>query len=269
MKFLGILIITMSTLIVTSHAQITQVNTMEEVFSYFTEADSSTLGVFDIDMVLLQTEDPAFQMANMALHRQVAKKVMQELPSEKREISLTLMTTKSGSVLVDTKTPKYLRQLSERKIPTIALTANLTGSFPGIANLESWKVDRLSKVGIDFSENAPYDKEIVFSTLPSFRGNYSLYVKGVLFANGPKVSKGDVLLAFFEETGFYPSKVIFIDDREDNLKSVAEALEKLDKQIQFHGLLYAGAKNYPSVIISEQEFQKKWEQVVLESKKID
>lgn len=83
MKFLGTLIITMSTLIVTSHAQITQVNTMEEVFSYFTEADSSTLGVFDIDMVLVQTEDPAFQMANMALHRQVAKKVMQELPSEK------------------------------------------------------------------------------------------------------------------------------------------------------------------------------------------
>ena len=265
MKFLGTLIITMSTLIFTSHAQITQVSTMEEVFSYFTEADSNTLGVFDIDMVLVQTEDPAFQMANMTLHRQVAKKVMQELPSKKKEISLTLMTTKSESVLVDAKTPKYLEQLSESKIPTIALTANLTGSFPGIANLESWKVDRLSRLGIDFSTSAPYKKQIVFSHLPSFRGNYSLYVNGILFANGPEVSKGDVLVAFFEKTGFYPSKVIFIDDREENLISVEEALEKLGKSIQFQGLLYTGAKDYPSTVISEELFRSKWHEIVLEA----
>ena len=92
---------------------------------------------------------------------------------------------------------------------------------------------------------------------------------GVLFVNGTTVSKGDAFQSFLQKTGFSPDKIIFIDDREENLKSLSAAIQKMDKSIEFQGLHFLGAQKYPSKIISENEFESRWEQLALQAKQLD
>lgn len=240
------------------HAEVTQVNDMKEVFSYFNNADSKTLAIFDVDMVLLQPTDPAFQMANIRRHGNTAKRILKEIPPEKQMMFLCLMTTSCDSQLIDNNTPQILQQIMQKGVATMALTANLTGSLGSIQNMEQWRINVLKGFGIDFSKTAPHKEPLVFEDLATYRGNYTTYLDGVLFVNGTAVSKGDAFLSFLAKIEDYPQKVIFIDDREDNLKSVESAIKTLDQPIEYIGLHYLEAQNYPSENISEEDFESRW-----------
>jgi hypothetical protein len=266
-KFCFTILITLC--IFSCYAQITQVNDMKEISDYFNTADSKTLAIFDVDMVLVQPRDPAFQMANMKRFGAISKRVMKEVPTEKQMMFLSLMTISSEPVLIDECTPQLLRSIVQKGIPAIALTANLTGSFGPIKNMEEWRIKTLKLLDIDFTKSAPYQKSLVFDNLSSYRGNYSTYLDGVLFVNGTTVSKGDAFLSFLHKTEFLPEKIIFIDDREDNLKSLEAAIQKLDRPIEYHGLHYIGAQKYPSKMIPEKEFESRWEQLSLQAKQLD
>lgn len=250
-------------------AQISQVNDMKEVFDYFNNADSKTLAIFDVDMVLIQPSDPAFQMANMKRFGAISKRIMKEIPTDKQMMFLSLMTMSSDPMLIDDQTPQYLHRIAQKGVPMMALTANLTGKFGAICKLEQWRVDGLRKLGIDFSNSAPYQKPLIFDELASYRGNYSTYLNGILFVNGTTVSKGDAFLSFLKKANYYPNKIIFIDDREDNLKSLESALQILDKEIEYQGLHFLGAQNYPSKVISEEQFESRWQQLASEVKVLD
>jgi hypothetical protein len=152
------------------HAQITQVNDMKEVFDAFKEADSKTLAIFDVDMVLVQPSDPAFQMANMKRYSAISKRIMKEVPADKQMLFLSLMTLSSNPVLIDDRTPQFLDQIIQRGIPAIALTANLTGKLGSIQKMEQWRVDGLRRLGIDFSRTAPCQTTLVFDDLAPYRG---------------------------------------------------------------------------------------------------
>lgn len=261
--------IIMTLSIFSCHAQITQVNDMKEIFDYFNTADSKTLAIFDVDMVLVQPSDPAFQMANMKRFGAIAKLITKEIPIEKQIMFYSLMTISSEPILIDESTPQLFQKIAQKGIPAIALTANLTGSLGPIKNMEEWRVNSLKMLGIDFTNLAPYQKSLVFDDLSLYRGNYSTYRDGVLLVNGITVSKGDALLSFLKKTGFSPDKIIFIDDREDNLKSLEAAIQKLDKPVEYQGLHFLGAQKYPSKNISEEEFESKWQQLALQTRQLD
>jgi FMN phosphatase YigB (HAD superfamily) len=243
---------------ISGYAQIIQVSEMREVFHYFDNVDSKTLAIFDVDMVLLQPSDPAFQMANMKRFSNVSKRIMKKIPSDKQAIFLSLMSLSSDPVLIDSQTPYFLQEILRKGVLTMALTANLTGEFKTIKRMEKWRVDSLRQLDIDFSKGAPSQTPLVFNDLPAYRGNFSTYLDGILFVNGTVISKGEALIAFLQKIDFYPNKIIFIDDREENLKSVQLAIQKLDKCIEYQGLHFIGAQHYPSKMISEQEFESRW-----------
>jgi hypothetical protein len=248
---------------------ITKVHSMKEVSEYLNTANSRTLVIFDIDMVLVQPSDPAFQMANMKRYGAISKRIMRELSAQQHMMLLSLMTINSESILVDEGTPMLLKSLVQREIPAIALTANFTGSFGHIKNMAEWRVNTLKLLGINFAKAAPYQKALVFNNLPSYRGNYSAYLDGVIFSNGLTVSKGDAFLSFVQKAEFLPERVIFIDDREDNLESLRVAIQKLSQPIAYQGLHFLGAEKYPSKKISEEEFESSWQQLVLQVKQLD
>lgn len=258
MKRFVALIFTLSIFTLNIHAQIHQVKTMDQVSKHLQVADNNTLAIFDIDMVLTQPEDPAFQMKNMKLYRHVVKKIFHDLPPEKVEIFLTLMTLCSPSILVDVKTPQLLQDLGQRQIPSMALTANLTGKVHSVESMETWKIENLRGCGIDFSRSPIHDQTLIFKDLPSFRNNFVTFKEGILFTNGVLCSKGEALVAFLTKTGIHPETVVFVDDREENLKSVEEFLEQYDPDIDYVGLHYLGAQDYPSECISEKEFESRW-----------
>lgn len=244
-----------------------QVKDMRQVFSLLKKADINTLVIFDVDMVLIQPSEPAFQMPNMKRYNSVFKKILQEVPENKHPILLSLATIKSESIYVDPLTPQLICQLVERKVPIMALTANLTGELQHIPHMELWRVEGLRHLGIDFSSNAPSSKKIVFDTLPRYRGNYSIYTDGILFVNGAVCTKGEALIAFLENINFYPERILFVDDREENLTNVETALQKFN--IEYQGIHYVGAKDYPSEFISENDFEIRWSELADQVKKIN
>lgn len=242
---------------------------MKEVFDCFHDADSNTLAIFDVDMVLVQPSDPAFQMVNIKRFGAVSKRILNEVSPDKQMMFLSLMTISSDPMLIDAATPQYLQQIAQKRVLMMALTANLTGPFGWIKSMEKWRLKSLCELGIDFSQTAPFPQAIEFKDLASYRGNYSTYLNGMLFVNGTVVSKGDAFSSFLTKTNLSPKKIIFIDDREDNLKSVEAAVQKFDQGIEFRGLHYLGAQKYPSKMISEDEFESRWQKLASEVKTIN
>lgn len=251
------------------YADIKQVHNMDEIFQYFKEANSDTLAIFDVDMVLIQPKDPAFQMANMKRFSSICKRIIREIPVEKQMIFLSLMTISTESTLIDLRLPQFLDQLAQKGISLMALTANLTGELGSIKNMENWRVDILRQLNLDFSQRAPYQNKIIFQNLPSYRGNYSTYTNGILFVNGTVCSKGEAFITFLQHADVHPKKIIFIDDREENLKSLEESIKQIKKPIEYHGIHFLGAINYSSEVITEELFEARWKELAEESKKID
>jgi len=249
-------------------AQITQVNEMQEVFPFFNETCAQTLVIFDVDMVLVQPSDPAFQMSNMKRFGSICKRIMHELPEDKHMLFFSLMTTSSELVLLDPSIPQFLEKLKQKGVPVMALTANLTGEFAKIQSMEKWRIDTLRQLGIDFTSTAPYQEALVFQDLALYRGNYSTYLNGILFVNGIVVSKGEALLAFLAKTNLSFNKVIFVDDREENVQSVAEALQNFVSPIEYQGIHFTGAQQMPTQMISADAFEARWLELAAEAKQL-
>ncbi len=238
-------------------ADISAVHSMQEVASCCEQADEKTLVIFDIDMVLVQPSEPAFQMTNMRHHKAILKKMLQELGEEENRTHVWVLSAIScESMLVDAKTPHLLMLLKERKIPTIALTANLTGPFAHVPRLENEKINRLKTLGIDFSHC--FAQDFIFEDLPTYRNHSTVFTNGILFTNAPTVTKGQALLAFLKKTSFMPKKVIFVDDRLDNVKSVEEALR--GQNIPCDGLHFLGTNDSP--VLDEKEFVRRWQDLI-------
>lgn len=250
-------------------AQIIQVDSMEKVMDHFKEADRSTLALFDIDMVLTQPEDPAFQMVNIHRYSEGAKEIILSIPAEKRDIFFTLTSLDFEPVLVDDQFPSYLQQLAKKGIPAMALTASLTGSLLETPSLEAWKCDDLRKCGIDFTQTAPHPHPILFCDLPAYRGNHAVYTQGVLLTNGSQVTKGEALVHFLQAAHLSPRCVIFADDKEGNLKSVESALAAHDPSITFIGLHFLGAMHCETPFMSEAAFIGRWEELATQAKSLN
>lgn len=244
-------------------------NRMQDVLKELETLSEDDLAIFDLDMVVMQPEDPAFQMANMKRFSPICKKVIQLVPEKKRDIFLALITISSGSVLIDPETPNVLHHLAENSVPTIALTGSFTGKLAHIEEMEVCKVKRLKEMGIDFSQAAPHSEKIVFRDLPASRGSYPIYIHGVLFTNGSDLPKGEALIEFFKITGTKPKKIVFIDDREDNVKNLEAFLQKFHPEIEYLGLVFTGAREYPSPPITEQQFEARWQEIASQANKYE
>jgi Protein of unknown function (DUF2608) len=246
-------------------AQIVQVHSLEEIKEHYQTADSSTYGIFDIDMVLIQPDTPAFKMANIERFLPIAKRVIASVPPEKRDILYTLTSLHYETVLVDENTPRFFEELQRRGIPSFALTASMTGSLLHEPCLATWKCNHLRSQGIFFEKLTPFQSPITFKELPSYRDFYPQFLEGVLITNGGLCSKGKVLVSFLKKTGLSPSAVIFTDDKEGNLVSVEQALLEYDPSIEFLGLHYLGGLYSPTEPITAEEFTKCWEAVAAQA----
>lgn len=246
----------------TCHAQIIEVDNMKDVFAHFDDADSKTLAIFDVDMVLVQPSEPAFQMPNIKRFATICKGFLKDLSLEDKTVFFCLTTNSSDPILVEECTPQLLRKLQDKDIPTMALTANCTGSLGAVQDMQHWRHTSLCAVGIDFARSAPVNENIVFDNLPAFRGTHPQYRNGVFCANGDNLPKGDAFLAFVAKTGVAPDKIIFVDDRINNQESMEAAVQKLDRPVEFIGLHYTGAAKYPSKAISQEEFESVWKKTI-------
>ncbi|MBU0744822.1 MAG: DUF2608 domain-containing protein, partial [Gammaproteobacteria bacterium] len=149
---------------------------------------------------------------------------------EKNFYSMRMM--QSQEVPVDQGMPGLIKGLQASGKKVLALTLINSGSYGQIASMEKFRVNRLILAGYRFDKSwsgvkkqlLNQEKDVVFS-------------KGVVLTNFSP--KGDALMAFLQYAKNKPKKIILIDDRRINLKSVEAVARK--NNIQFLGIEYMAA----------------------------
>jgi len=203
--------------------------------------DPDTLVIFNIDDTLITTTDIFLHPECNHIFLDIVHKKFTEIQlgrERKHFINLLSLTIlEPERVLIEKSTPHFLQTLQQRGFKTLALTSCPTGQFGIIPKVEHLKINQLKDLGIDFSSSFDLPNAISFQEIRKTNHRPPLFEKGILFSKG--YSKGEVLTAFLEQLDWKPSKVIFVDDLEENLQSMKKQLDALD--IPFVGFHFTGA----------------------------
>jgi FMN phosphatase YigB (HAD superfamily) len=124
---------------------------------------------------------------------------------------------------VDPKAPALIERLQKSNISVFVLTAR-----EPIEQKHTQK--QIDSIQVHLLSDLPEKFE-----LPSPQP--SLYENGVIYCGDN--SKINVLTAFFQQVGKMPKKIIFVDDRGEQVRKVERGAEKLG--IEFVGIRFSGA----------------------------
>lgn len=203
----------------------------EKELENITDQDSFVL--FDVDETLTLSKDRVITYyAKDYWYKLAAEETNNSDIMNKSEYFLGQILSKVEYELVNPKILSIISSLQKRKIKTIAFTKMNIGQLGVISSMEDWRIDHLKRLGIDFSETFPTLSILKFDVPES--AYPSLFKEGVLYSN--KQEKGPVLASFLNQIEWKPTKIYFIDNSLDFLKSVENALKKLG--IDFIGFHY-------------------------------
>jgi len=135
--------------------------------------------------------------------------------------------TISSVIPMERNTAEVVRELQKMNCTVMALTTR--GSM-----LEHVTDRQLASIGINLSLAAPLHASFTLQHMSSV-----LFSKGVLFTNGKH--KGDALKEFLRQIGWMPDRIIFINDKQNQLE---EASASLPDHVHFLGLRYSVADDY-------------------------
>lgn len=207
-------------------AEICEVTRFEELLNH---VDEETVVFIDMDNTLT---DSALSLGSTAW-RHFLRKHFKGQKDPATQIDLhdryTYLVAKGVPVRpVEETTPDVVRLLQEKKIVALCLTARGKTQWytSTIDDVEVLTQQQLLSIGVDFRRSSI---PTVFSEneIPS-------YSNGILFA--AEKPKGEFLKELFFQLGYFPKKVILIDDKREQLVSVEAALQEFG--IPFLGLWY-------------------------------
>lgn len=226
------------------------------------------LGLWDIDLVLLQSSHPAFQKQSIDKHKKILKELFKDLSEEEVVVSLNISSKKYAPVLIEKDTPKILRSLQNTGVLMLGLTGSLTGEIPGFADPAYNKYMLLKSLGYDFSYKNEV-KDFYFNGIPSYRNSHPTLRYGIISSNGTykESNKGETLVEYLSLSHTLPKVIIFTDDLKHNLKDVKERLAETFPEIEFIGIHYTAATDKSSDNdVSAHEFKSEWLKILSEIK---
>jgi hypothetical protein len=242
--------------LLTSEAKIIATNEIIDIEVEFAQADNETLVIFDYDDVLLEPVDAALLGENEKVSDKIAIDLMKSKDVKGKSISkdqmitaLSILTRDMKTRLVHGKWPLLLSVLQSRGIKTVLLTSCGAGRQGVVEAVENVRAQHLRNVGIDFRKSWIGVKRFEFPNIPRKSSPFCnfhcpSFVDGMLFASG--ADKGGVLKAFLSKIPQYKfKKIIFIDDKLKNLKSVEKVCNEIG--VQFIGIefTYSKIKKHP------------------------
>ena len=186
-------------------ADIIETAEFEVLQSKVYEADRDTLVIFDIDEVIITGTDD-FTRAH-PVRMKLVKEIQARYSKEEVEDMFGEYTSKAKVKLVDPRFPGLLEYVWEKKIPTIALTACMTGKCGKIPKCEDLRLKELMQFGISFAKMSPLKKEESFPELKA-RSGIPMVKAGVILT--ASYDKGSVLKIVLEkQRTFNCFKILF------------------------------------------------------------
>lgn len=235
----------------TLSATIVEVYTLQAVEQECSTLDKNSLALFDVDYTLIVPDDAILRPLGEELKKKIVSKTLNDpfvVPEGKypRGYLSSKIMLHAKSSLVDPQSLLLIKNLQDKHVPTIAITAMPAGKFGIIENLADWRIEELKQFGFDFSNAFP---KTAYVDLQKEKGKEfkPLFKSGVLFTS--KHPKGDILKQFLQMIHFHPNKVILVDDRMEYLESVESVLSEMG--IEFFGFYYTAAEKLPCTIDEE------------------
>lgn len=238
MKVLKFLLVIIMIFPQIASAHIVKVETFESMKAKVQTAEKHTLVLFDIDKVLIvPTEDFVFEDPIRAQH---FYNLVKKYPGDTIGLIVSDYFKKRTVELLDRGLIGLFKTLESQKISVMALTQWQTGPYGSIEKMEEVRLKELEQVNISFAKTTPFsDHEKIIEHIST---NGPMLKSGVMLTGS--ADKGSVLkgvLSHHAKHGF--KKIVFVDDRLDNLQVVEKACFELN--IDFSGLHYTLAEAHP------------------------
>lgn len=218
---------------------ITTISSFDEAADVLDEADENTLVVFDVDDTLIAPKN---------------------IPSKEAKINhydRSIYLKHVEFLVIEPTIVECIKEL-QKKSRVIALTHMHNSSYAAIQWYPQWRYDRLKECNIDFSSNHVPER-INFE----IEGSHAepVFYNGILATDC--TPKGTVLAAFLayckDDKNWTPSRVIFFDDKIENVESVEQALSQTG--IDFTGFHYDGL-NHITQHVDDEIVQHQIENVI-------
>ena len=200
------------------------------------KSNDKTIVVFDIDYVLVEPKDKILKYENIEEYFSLCDDIFKDCEYSSIINAFGNKILQEKNKCVDERFIELIKKL-QKKCDVICLTDTIVGKFGNIESVPEYRVSQLKTLGYTF--HSPYEKYEMDHTF-KFQGNVEIrteFKNGIIFSN--RVPKGLVLKKYLEKFGKEYSSIIFIDDREKNIKSVKEVLnKKLLKEINLTTIQY-------------------------------
>ncbi|WP_198027347.1 DUF2608 domain-containing protein [Candidatus Paracaedibacter symbiosus] len=213
------------------------INKFSSLHSFLDDPKIETLFIFDVDYVLIICQDKVFWPFGAEVALKFRKLFMDPLPKDHSEKLSSIILKNAKIQIMDKSLTSIFSEILTKNAKCIALTACDVGRRGEIEKLEDWRCNQLDKLGFTFDHSFPQHSRIVLNKLPQREYSYPVFQKGIIFSTD--YSKGEALGAFLDFVNYHPDRIVFIDDRLENLESVAS--EAKARGINYHGFHFRKA----------------------------
>lgn len=243
-----------------------------------TFAPEDVMVVFDVDYTLTYPDSPACYYSVIKKYRDIYKNLMKDLTPAQKDAVISLMVHITPQKLIEKETPSVIEGLQDKGVKVMALTATLSGKVIGASDkLVFLRRDALQKMGIDFSRKSFLRGRVIPNLGDEYAGGTPTFYHGFMASNGEgKNNKGEAFVNLLKVLGlsklgsvvYAPKCVIFVDDKEQNIKDMEESLKafkvgEIKPSITCIGVKFTGAlKLKPSRDVSEEEFKSFWKNLI-------
>jgi hypothetical protein len=223
--------------------------------------DGDTLVGFDCDEVLTTLSEQVWKERSRQFFLEWCGKNIANFSEQVFYDVANFILTSSKNFLVNRKMPKIVDGLHAKGTKAVVVTALSPKPIESVADPTMWRVRTLENFGYDFKS---FWEELPDKCFEEFGGEYfPAYSSGVLCCGD--IPKGRCLAAFMAYANVHPKKIVFIDDKRENLEDVMDMTRS--KGIEFVGVEYFEANK----IISKIPFSEKriaYQLLTLKEKKI-
>lgn len=225
---------------ITAPAAIYEISAMSELVEKLADANEQDWVVFDVDDVIIVAKDQALRPPMVDYAVELAMKHMAQASVEERKqfqeiISLVYLLPERN--LIEPHFPEIFKELQARGLYLLAETHCDTGKLGLIPKIETWRINHLKSLDVDFSRDLP---PFALEKIKKEGKKAPVYDSGILFCKG--YPKGEVLSHFIALQTTPPRKVYFVDDLVENVLSVQECLDQAG--IACDSFIYTGAKKF-------------------------
>ncbi|MDR2776843.1 MAG: DUF2608 domain-containing protein [Puniceicoccales bacterium] len=220
---------------------ITVIDTLDDIEKRLKVADGNTLVVFDCDEVLTTLSEQVWQARNHDFFVKWCADNIANFSEEALYEIATSILVSSKNLLVNQRMPELVESLRKRNIKSVVLTALSTQPVSSIMDPMAWRISTLESFGYNFKMFWP---SLADKHFKEFGEEYPpAYGSGVICCGS--IPKSRCLMAFLAYANITPDKIIFIDDKIENLEDVRERCGLA--KIEFLGIRYTEAHKLVSI----------------------